>query len=116
MNIGIPKEIKDHEFLVALTPEGVAELVGHGHGVWIEHDAGQGSGFSDEDYRDMGGHVSASKEEVFKESDLLLKVKEPLLSEMPFFESHHTLFTLLHLSVSTARTHALVSSGLTAMG
>ncbi len=115
MNIGIPKEIKDHEFRVALTPEGVAELVGHGHGVWIEHDAGQGSGFSDEDYRDMGGHVSASKEEVFKESDLLLKVKEPLLSEMPFFESHHTLFTFLHLAASKELTHALVNSGMTAI-
>jgi alanine dehydrogenase len=115
MIIAIPKEVKDHEFRVALTPEGVAELVGHGHGVWIEQDAGQGSGFSDEDYQVVGGQVSASKEQIFEESELILKVKEPLLSEIPFFASHHTLFTFLHLAASQELTQALVESGITAI-
>lgn len=113
MIIGIPKEIKDHEFRVALTPEGVGELVGHGHVVWVEQDAGQGSGFSNEDYSEVGGQVTPSKEKLFKESALILKVKEPLLSEIPFFESHHTLFTFLHLAASKELTQALVDSGIT---
>ena len=115
MIIGIPKEIKDHEFRVALTPEGVAELVGHGHVVWIEQGAGKGSGFSDEEYREVGGYVAASKEEVFKESALILKVKEPLLPEVRFFESRHTLFTFLHLAASKELTQALVDAGITAI-
>lgn len=115
MIIAIPKEVKDHEFRVALTPEGVAELVGHGHGVWIEQDAGQGSGFSDEDYQVVGGQVSASKNKIFEESELILKVKEPLLSEIPLFSPHHTLFTFLHLAASQELTQALVESGITAI-
>lgn len=115
MNIGILKEIKDHEFRVALTPEGVAELVAHGHGVWIETNAGGGSGFTDEDYLQVGGHVSESREDVFQQSTLILKVKEPLLSEVPFFQPHHTLFTFLHLAASKELTQALVDSKITAM-
>ena len=115
MKIGILKEIKDHEFRVALTPEGVAELVGHGHVVWVEKNAGVGSGFSDEDYRQVGGHLTGSKEEIFKEATLILKVKEPLLTEISFFKPHHTLFTFLHLAASKELTHALVESGMTAI-
>ena len=115
MNIGILREIKDHEFRVALTPEGVAELIGHGHVVWIEKDAGQGSGFTDEDYRRVGGQVAESKEELFREATLILKVKDPLLSEVPFFTSRHTLFTFLHLAASKELTQALVDSKITAI-
>jgi len=115
MNIGILKEIKDHEFRVALTPEGVAELVGHGHVVWIEKNAGEGSGFTDEEYRQAGGYVSESKETIFQQAGLILKVKEPLLSEVPFFKPHHTLFTFLHLAASKELTQALVDSGCTAI-
>ena len=115
MVIGILKEIKDHEFRVALTPEGVAELVQHGHQVWIEPHAGEGSGFADDDYCRVGGQVAASKEEVFQKAILILKVKEPLLHEVPFFQSHHTLFTYLHLAASKDLTQALMDSGLTAI-
>jgi alanine dehydrogenase len=115
MIIGILKEIKDHEFRVALTPEGVAELVQHGHVVWIEKSAGKGSGFSDEDYRQVGAQVADSKEEIFQKAVLILKVKEPLLQEVPFFKPHHTLFTFLHLAASKELTQALMESGLTAI-
>ncbi len=115
MNIGILREIKDHEFRVALTPEGVAELIGHGHTVWIEKDAGQGSGFPDVDYQQVGGYVTESKEEVFQKSTLILKVKEPLLSEVPFFTPRHTLFTFLHLAASKELTQALLNSKITAI-
>ncbi|MDT7041233.1 alanine dehydrogenase [Candidatus Nitronereus thalassa] len=115
MIIGILKEIKDHEFRVALTPEGVGDLVQHGHQVWIELNAGAGSGFSDDDYLRVGAQLAASKEEVFQKAKLILKVKEPLLHEVPLFQSHHTLFTYLHLAASKDLTQALMDSGMTAL-
>lgn len=115
MIVGIPKEIKDHEFRIALSPEGVAELVHRGHEVWMESTAGVGSGFPDEVYQRIGAKFTAVKAEVFDRAELILKVKEPLLSECPFFQPHHTLFTYLHLAASKALTEALLATGITAI-
>lgn len=115
MKIGIPKERKDHEFRIALTPEGVDELVRNGHEVWIETTAGQGVDFPDDVYRTVGARIAASAEELFDRAELILKVKEPLASEMPYLQPRHTLFTFLHLASSQPLTEALVQSGSTAI-
>ncbi len=115
MNIGIPRELKDHEFRVALTPEGVDELVRNGHEVWVETEAGRGAGFSDDSYRAVGARISASQEELFDRAALILKVKDPLLSEVAYVQPRHTLFTFLHLASSKALTEALMKSGCTAI-
>lgn len=115
MIIGVPKEIKDHEYRVSVTPEGVQTLHAAGHVVWIEKDAGAGSGFSDEDYRKGGARLACSGEEVFHEAELVVKVKEPLAVEYPFFRSGQTIFTYLHLAASQELTQALLKAGVTAI-
>lgn len=115
MMIGVPKEIKDHEYRVGVTPDGVRSLCADGHAVWVESLAGDASGFSDEDYRKAGAHVTPSKEEVFKEAELIVKVKEPLKSEYKFFRPGQTVFTFLHLAASTELTQMLVDAGVTAI-
>ncbi len=115
MKIGIAKEIKDHEFRVALTPEGVDELVRNGHEVWVETTAGQGADFPDESYRAVGARVASSAGELFDRAELILKVKEPLASEMTHVQPRHTLFTFLHLASSKSLTEALMKSGCTAI-
>lgn len=115
MIIGVPKEIKDHEYRVSLTPDGAATLRQSGHDVWLEQSAGQGSGFSDEEYRKAGASIAGSKDEVFKKADLILKVKEPLLSECHLFRRGQVLFTYLHLASLPDVTKELLSSGITAI-
>ncbi|MCY4612520.1 MAG: alanine dehydrogenase [Nitrospira sp.] len=115
MKIGIPKELKDHEYRVALTPEGVDELVRHGHEVWVETDAGRGAGFPDDHYRAVGARSVASADEVFDRAELILKVKEPLVPETAHLQPRHTLFTYLHLAASKPLTKALMKSGSTAI-
>ena len=115
MIVGIPKEIKDHEFRIALSPEGVGELIHHGHEVWIEKTAGVGSGFPDQAYQQVGATLSASKAELFERAELILKVKEPLLTECELFQPRHTLFTFLHLAASKELTQALMATGITAI-
>lgn len=115
MLIGVPKEIKDHEYRVSLTPEGAATLRQSGHEVWLESSAGQGSGFSDDEYRKAGASVAGSKEEVFKKADLIVKVKEPLLSECHLFRPGQVLFTYLHLASLVDVTKELLSSKVTAI-
>ena len=115
MKIGIPKERKDHEFRIALTPEGVDELVRNGHEVWIETTAGQGADFPDDLYRTVGARIAASAEDLFDRAELILKVKEPLASEIPYLQPRHTLFTFLHLASSKPLTEALMKSGSTAI-
>lgn len=97
MIIGVPKEIKKHEYRVSITPAGVRELKGDGHRVLVERSAGEGSGFSDKDYVDSGAEVS-EKEEVFGSSGLIVKVKEPLPPEYSLFREGQALFTFLHLA------------------
>ena len=115
MKIGIPKEIKDHEFRIALTPEGVDELIRNGHEVWVETRAGQGADFPDDLYRTVGARIAASAEELFDRAELILKVKEPVASEIPHLQPRHTLFTFLHLASSQPLTEALMKSGSTAI-
>ncbi|TKB62830.1 MAG: alanine dehydrogenase [Nitrospira sp.] len=115
MVIGVPKEIKDHEYRVSLTPEGAATLRQSGHEVWLESSAGQGSGFSDDEYRKAGASVAGSKAEVFKRADLIVKVKEPLLAECHLFRPGQVLFTYLHLASLVDVTKELLSSKVTAI-
>lgn len=115
MVIGVPKEIKDHEYRVGLTPEGAAILRQSGHEVWLEPSAGEGSGFSDDEYRKAGASIAGSKDEVFKKAELILKVKEPLLSECYLFRPGQILFTYLHLASLPDVTKALLSSKITAI-
>ena len=115
MIIGVPKEIKDHESRVSLTPDGVRTLCASGHTVWVEPTAGTGSGFSDEDYRKAGAHIATSKGNLFQEAELIVKVKEPLASEYVLFRPGHVLFTYLHLASSAELTRALVEAKVTAI-
>lgn len=115
MIIGVPKEMKDHEYRVSVTPDGVRVLCQAGHTVWVEATAGEGSGFSDEDYRKAGAHLASSKAQVFEEAELIVKVKEPLMSECSFFRPHHTLFAYLHLAALPELTRALIDAKITAI-
>lgn len=115
MVIGVPKEIKDHEYRVSLTPEATATLRQSGHEVWLEPSAGEGSGFSDDEYRKAGASIAGSKEEVFKKAGLILKVKEPLLSECHLFRPDQVLFTYLHLAALPELTKALMAEKITAI-
>ena len=115
MVIGVPKEIKDHEYRVSVTPDGVRALRQASHGVWIEPSAGVGSGYSDEDYRSAGATMAESKEQLFHQATLIVKVKEPLLSECQFFRPGQTLFTYLHLASWPDLTKALLDTTITAI-
>ena len=115
MVIGIPKEIKDHEYRVSLTPGGAATLRQKGHEVWVEASAGAGSGFSDDEYREAGATIAGSNAEVFDKAELILKVKEPMLSECALFRPGHILFTYLHLAAVPDVTKELLNRSVTAI-
>jgi alanine dehydrogenase len=111
MRIGVPKEIKVHEYRVALTPEGAAELVRAGHQVLIEKGAGLGSALEDADYIAAGAKIEQDFKKIWYESEMILKVKEPVASEYPLIQKDQILFTYLHLAASKECTDALVKSG-----
>ncbi|MDP2167495.1 MAG: alanine dehydrogenase [Thermodesulfovibrionales bacterium] len=115
MVIGVPKEIKPHEYRVAVTPQGAAELRGDGHRVLIEKNAGDGSGFPDGEYENRGAEIT-DKERLFSESGLIVKVKEPLQSEYGLFRRGQTLFTYLHLAPNAGLTIVLMEKGVNALG
>ncbi|MUT64422.1 alanine dehydrogenase [Paenibacillus sp. NEAU-GSW1] len=115
MWIGVPREIKNSENRVALTPSGAYELIRLGHRVAIETEAGAGSGFTDEEYREAGADVVASAGDAWS-MPLVMKVKEPVAAEYRYFRESLTLFTYLHLAAEPALTGALVRSGATAIG
>ncbi|MDA8070359.1 MAG: alanine dehydrogenase [Actinomycetota bacterium] len=115
MRIGVPKEIKVHEYRVAITPAGVHELVGHGHQVLVEHGAGVGSSIDDAELVAAGAKIVPSAAEVWGEADLVLKVKEPIAEEYPLLRKEQVLFTYLHLAASKQCTDALVDAGATAV-
>lgn len=115
MKIGVPTELKNNEFRVAVTPGGVRELVLHGHEVLVEAGAGVGSGFTDEAYREQGARVVAEAAEVWAEGELIAKVKEPEPEEYPLLRPEHVLFTYLHLAANRECTQALLDSGATAI-
>lgn len=108
MNIGVPKEIKTEEYRVGLTPSSVKELVLAGHQVLVEYNAGQASGFYDQDYLSAGATL-ANKTDIFEQATLIIKVKEPLLEEVDFFTHQHILFTFLHLAADLPLTLALLA-------
>src|SRR5207244_7303565 len=114
MKIGVAKEIKTDEYRVALTPAGARELVQRGHDVVIETGAGEGSAFPDDAYETAGARI-ASIDDVWGDSDLVLKVKEPIAVEYPRLREGLVLFTYLHLAADEPLTRALMESGIVAV-
>jgi len=115
MRVGVPKEIKDHEYRVGLVPSSVAELMRHGHEVLVEHGAGLGAGLGDDLYIAAGARIAADAESVFAEAELIVKVKEPLPAERTRLRRGQVLFTYLHLAPDPEQTRALLASGVTAI-
>ena len=115
MRVGVPKEIKNHEYRVAITPAGVHELVRNGHEVVIETEAGVGSSITNEEYISAGATILKNADSVWEQADLILKVKEPIAEEYGRMRSGQTLFTYLHLAASRPCTDALIKSGITAI-
>ncbi|KKW63612.1 alanine dehydrogenase [Mycolicibacterium elephantis] len=115
MRVGVPTEIKNNEFRVAITPAGVAELVRGGHEVFVQAGAGEGSAISDADFKDAGAQLINSADGVWAAADLVLKVKEPVEPEFHRIRRGQTLFTFLHLAASKTLTEVLLASGVTAI-
>jgi len=113
MKIGVPKEIKVHEYRVGLTPPSVAELVAAGHEVFVETGAGLGIDFDDSAYTAVGAKTLGSAAEVFAAADMIVKVKEPQPQEIALLEARHTLFTYLHLAADKPQALGLMASGAT---
>lgn len=113
MIVGVPKEIKEQEYRVALLPAGAYQLTKHRHRVLVERNAGAGVGYGDDDYRRAGAEIVDRAEDVFAGADLVVKVKEPLPSEYPWLRPGQMLFTYLHLAANRALTEALMASGAT---
>jgi alanine dehydrogenase len=115
MKVGIPKEVKNHEYRVAITPAGVHELVRAGHQVFVQQDAGVGSAIPDADFVAAGAAILPGPDEVWETGELILKVKEPVAEEYPRMRKGQVLFTYLHLAASRPCTDALLGSGITAI-
>ena len=111
MIVGTPKEVKNHEYRVGLTPESAGELVTHGHRVLVEAGAGLGIGSTDEDYVARGAQIVASAAEVFEQADMIVKVKEPQPAERQRLRENQILFTYLHLAADEPQTKELLNSG-----
>ncbi len=111
MKIGIPKEIKNNENRVGMTPDGVAELVKHGHEVFIQHTAGEGSGFADAAYEKVGAKILPTIEAVYDMAEMIIKVKEPIKPEYPLLKHGQLVFTYFHLACDLELTEAMVKSG-----
>ncbi|PJJ09147.1 L-alanine dehydrogenase [Flavobacterium sp. 1] len=108
MIIGVPKEIKNNENRVALTPAGVAEMKNNGHSVYVQATAGEGSGFADEEYAAAGAVILPTIEEVYSIAEMIIKVKEPIASEYPLIKKDQLLFTYFHFASSEPLTHAMI--------
>ena len=115
MRVGIPTEIKNNEYRVAITPAGVSELVRRGHNVVVQAGAGEGSAIHDDDFKAAGAQIIEGPDKVWAEADLLLKVKEPIEPEYSRMRKGQTLFTYLHLAASRPCTDALLASGTTSI-
>ncbi|HOA57280.1 MAG TPA: alanine dehydrogenase, partial [Dermatophilaceae bacterium] len=113
MKVGIPAEVKNHEYRVAITPVGVHELVGHGHEVMIQKGAGLGSSITDDDYISQGARIIDSADDVWGEADMVLKVKEPVAEEYHRLREGLTLFTYLHLAADKPLTEELMAKKVT---
>jgi len=115
MRIGVIKEIKTKEHRVAVTPEGVEQMREHGHEVFVEVDAGNGSDFYNKDYETAGATICRSPEEIYQKSDMIVKVKEPLPVEYPLIQNGQILFTYFHFAASLELTKAIMDSGAVAV-
>ncbi len=111
MLIGVPKEIKNHEYRVGMTPLSVREAVRHGHKLWVQTGAGLGIGASDEDYKTAGAQIIPNAEEIFAKADMIVKVKEPQAGERKMLREGQILYTYLHLAPDPEQTKDLVKSG-----
>ena len=111
MKVGIPKEIKNNENRVGMTPAGVSTLVAHGHEVSVQHTAGEGSGFSDEAYVEAGARILPDIESVYRECDMIVKVKEPIEPEYQLVRPGQLLFTYFHFACEKELTEAMLQSG-----
>lgn len=111
MLIGVPKEIKNHEYRVGMVPASVRELTARGHEVWVQQSAGGGIGFTDDDYRKAGAVIADSAEEIFAKAEMIVKVKEPLAAERARLRENQILFTYLHLAPDRPQTDDLIKSG-----
>ena len=111
MKIGIPKEIKNNENRVGMTPAGVSELVKHGHQVFVQHTAGEGSGFSDEQYLQVGATILPTIEETYAAAEMIIKVKEPIEPEYPLVKRGQLIFTYFHFACDKELTDAMIKSG-----
>ncbi|MBV9831212.1 MAG: alanine dehydrogenase, partial [Marmoricola sp.] len=108
MRIGVPKEVKNHEYRVAITPIGVHELVSHGHEVFVQQGAGLGSQVDDDEYVAAGAKILDSADDVWGDAEMVLKVKEPIEEEYPRMREGLVLFTYLHLAADRPLTDELV--------
>ncbi|HWL35237.1 MAG TPA: alanine dehydrogenase [Frankiaceae bacterium] len=115
MKVGIPRELKDNEYRVAITPAGVRELSAHGHDVYVEQSAGLGSSITDAEFVAAGAEILPTADDVWGTADLILKVKEPIADEYHRMRKEQVLFTYLHLAASRECTQALLDSGITAV-
>lgn len=111
MIIGVPKEIKNNENRVALTPGGARELIKHGHTLYVQATAGNGSGFHDSDYIDAGAQILSTIEEVYAIAEMIIKVKEPIEQEYPLIKKDQLVFTYFHFASYEPLTHAMINSG-----
>jgi alanine dehydrogenase len=110
MIIGVPKEIKNNENRVGMTPSGVTELVERGHSVYIQSSAGEGSGFTDEEYVSVGAKILSTIEEIYSIAEMIVKVKEPIATEYPLIKEGQLLFTYFHFASSEPLTHAMLKN------
>ncbi|MFN2431662.1 MAG: alanine dehydrogenase, partial [Gemmatimonadota bacterium] len=115
MNIGVPREIKTNENRISLRPAGAEILVQDGQEVWVEKDAGRGSGFADEEYARAGARIVDDPDELWAGADMILKVKEPIREEWPRMRPGQTIFTYFHFAASEELTRAVVDSGAVAI-
>jgi alanine dehydrogenase len=113
MLIGVPKEIKNHEYRVGLTPAGVRELIAHGHQVLVEQNAGSAIGLADTDYQRAGATLVAAPQDIYARAELIVKVKEPQPNECTMLHADQVLFTYLHLAADAALTQRLIDSKVT---
>ena len=111
MIIGIPKEIKNHEYRVGMTPEAVQQTVSHGHQVIVQMSAGIGLGIGDEKYKKAGAQIAKTAPDIFKKAEMIVKVKEPLAVERKMLKRGQVLFTYLHLAADKTLTRELMASG-----
>jgi alanine dehydrogenase len=115
MLIGVPKEIKNHEYRIGLTPAGARELIAHGHKVMVQRDGGKSIGLTNEMYQKAGAEIVDGAEEIFARADMIIKVKEPQPGECKMLRAGQVLYTYLHLAPDPDQTKALVQSGCTAI-